>query len=58
MIQRPVAINLDSWPAGAEKPEGICVLSRDGRKGYLVVYDSPEQGRIDGNVYKADWLTV
>lgn len=44
------------WPAGGEKPEGICPLTRQGRPGFLVVYDEPAAGRVTGGIYEADWL--
>ena len=44
------------WPLGDEHPEGICRLARDGRDGVLVVYDSPNERRIQGAGYRADWF--
>jgi len=57
LIQTPTDITPAKWPAADEKPEGICVLERNGDKRYLVVYDSPKK-RIQGTVYEADWLTI
>jgi hypothetical protein len=44
------------WPAGGEKPEGICPLMRQGKPGLLVLYDEPRAGRVTGGIYEADWL--
>jgi hypothetical protein len=45
------------WPAGLEKPEGICVIEEAGRVKLLVVYDRPE-GRVQGTKYRADIATL
>jgi hypothetical protein len=58
LIQAPDNITPAKWPASSEKPEGICVLQRNDKKGYLVVYDSPNPVRIQGNAYEADWLVL
>jgi hypothetical protein len=57
-IQHPREMTPANWPADDEKPEGICVLARAGKKGYLVVYDSPANTRLSGSTYEADWLTI
>jgi hypothetical protein len=50
---------LFEWPEAGEKPEGICPLSRDdGKKGLLVVFDSPDEARIIGATYRAEWRAV
>lgn len=44
------------WPAGTEKPEGICALTNsDGEEGLLVMFDSPARARISGTTYRAEW---
>jgi hypothetical protein len=56
-IQKPT--DLFTWPASAEKPEGLCLYQHDGRGGLLVVYDSPDPAaRIDDTRYAADWLAL
>jgi Protein of unknown function (DUF3616) len=56
-VQKPEL--LFTWPQNQEKPEGICIIERNGRKGILTVYDSPDEtSRIDGHRYATDWLTV
>jgi hypothetical protein len=47
---------LADWTTSAEKPEGICCVKREGVSGILIVYDSPDGGRIVGSVYTADWF--
>lgn len=42
-----------TWPAGVEKPEGICVYDDGAEAKLLVVYDRP-QGRIQQSCYRAD----
>jgi hypothetical protein len=49
---------MHDFPAGTERPEGLCLLPRGGRRGLLVLYDKPADGRINGSVYKADWLAL
>lgn len=49
---------LFEWPEGREKPEGICPLARSGKPGIIVLYDSPDDARIDGSRYAADWVAV
>ena len=50
------------WPlpehGRPEHPEGLCRLSRDGRDGVLVLYDSPDRGRVAGAQYRADWFPL
>jgi hypothetical protein len=50
------ATNLN-WPIDpkGEKPEGICRLDRNDRRGLVVLYDSPCK-RINGTRYTADWI--
>lgn len=55
-IQRPTMVY--QWPASAEKPEGACVLNRQESPGVLVVYDAPDQQRVEGSRYRADWLPL
>lgn len=49
---------LDDWTEGAEKPEGMCRLEREGATGILIVYDSPDDGRIAASTYTADWFRL
>jgi len=49
---------LADWTTGAEKPEGMCCVKREGASGILIVYDSPDGGRTVGNVYTADWYRL
>ncbi|UVK38741.1 DUF3616 domain-containing protein [Mesorhizobium sp. AR10] len=56
LIQHPE--KLYTWPAGSEKPEGLCFLGRNGKPGHLIVYDRPDPSRIDGNAYQADWMAI
>ena len=46
------------WPAGAEKPEGLCVMERNGERGAIILYDSPDKNRIEDRKYAADWLPL
>jgi Protein of unknown function (DUF3616) len=46
------------WPAGNEKPEGLCVMERGGERGAVILYDSPDGSRIAGKTYSADWLPL
>lgn len=46
-----------TFPDDGEKPEGICMLTRDGEPGLLVVYDNPKD-RIRGTTYVADWIAL
>jgi hypothetical protein len=58
-------IPLHEWPYdwrasktaadAAEHPEALCRLDR-GRRGLLVLYDNPNQERIHGSRYTADWF--
>ncbi|MFO0994915.1 MAG: DUF3616 domain-containing protein [Hyphomicrobiales bacterium] len=52
-VQNPEIVH--DFVHSAEKPEGICVLSLNGRAGLLIVYDSPGKSRIKGTRYLADW---
>ncbi|RWE33817.1 MAG: DUF3616 domain-containing protein [Mesorhizobium sp.] len=56
LIQHPE--NLYEWPAGSEKPEGLCFLERNGKPGCLIVYDRPDNSRIKDSVYEADWMVI
>ncbi len=49
---------LRSFQRLAEHPEGICLLERQGRRGLLVVYDSPDGARIKKSRYRADWISL
>jgi hypothetical protein len=53
-IQRPRAFH--EWSSSEEHPEGMCPLPRDGKSGLLILYDSPDRGRIEGTRYRADWV--
>jgi hypothetical protein len=55
-IHEPVRVY--DWPVNGEHPEGIAVLERGGRKGLLVIYDGPDERRIDGTRYRADWIAL
>lgn len=44
-----------AWGVVAEKPEGMCITSIEGKDGLLVLYDSP-QARIRGATFEADWF--
>lgn len=48
---------LGRWKEEQSKPEGICRLDRDGRRGLLAVYDSAPD-RIDGSRFRADWFPL
>jgi len=52
-IQKPALLH--EWPIDGDRPEGLCVLPRDGVDGVLVVYDDAKQ-RIDGSRFIADWM--
>jgi len=54
-IQRPARVH--EWPLDGDRPEGLCVLSRDGVDGVLVVYDDAKD-RVKGTVFEADWMPV
>jgi hypothetical protein len=45
-----------NWPRIAEHPEALCRLGRDGRKGLIVLYDSPDCKRVSGTSVEADWF--
>ncbi|RVH05448.1 DUF3616 domain-containing protein [Sinorhizobium meliloti] len=45
-----------SWGASIEKPEGLCCLEMAGERGLLVLYDSPQESRMQDGSYLADWL--
>ncbi len=52
-------IPLFDWLPGAEKPEGMTVLERGGKRGLIVLYDKPDKAsRISGKTYAADWLQL
>lgn len=53
--QKPV--ELLAFSNGAEKPEGACQLTRDGKPGLLILYDNAED-RIRGTSYVADWIAL
>ena len=53
-IQRPTSFH--EWTSSEEHPEGMCPLERDGQSGLIVLYDSPDKGRIRGTTYRADWF--
>ena len=55
-IQRPDV--LFEWPLGAEKPEAICPLRHRGKPGLLILYDNPDEGRVAGGKYAADWVPM
>ena len=46
------------WPAGPEKPEGLCVKERGGKRGAVILYDSPDGSRVEELRYSADWLPL
>lgn len=52
-IQKPTLLH--EWPIGGDRPEGLCVLRRDGVDGVLVVYDDTDE-RVDNSRYVADWM--
>lgn len=54
-VQKPREPILDDWTNDGEHPEGICRLERHGKPGLLILYDSPDERRITGNQYEADW---
>lgn len=56
LIQHPE--KLYDWPTGSEKPEGLCFLERNGKPGHLIVYDRPDESRIEGSAYAADWMAT
>lgn len=47
---------LKEWTDIAEHPEGVCVFSRKGKKGLLIVFDTPEAARLKKSRYRADWI--
>ncbi|URD35159.1 DUF3616 domain-containing protein [Methylobacterium tardum] len=47
-----------AWLSAEEHPEGFCWLERGDRFGLLVVYDSPDERRIEGHRYTADWFDL
>ena len=49
---------LHSFPISRERPEAVCLLDRDGRQGVLVLFDSPDGGRVEGTRYRADWFDL
>ena len=52
-------IPLFDWLSGAEKPEGMTVLERGGKRGLIVLCDKPDKAsRISGRTYAADWLQL
>ncbi len=55
-VERPDL--LVEWTALDEHPEGITQLKREGRKGLLVLFDSPDRGRIAKTRYRADWFPL
>lgn len=44
------------WPPITEHPEAMCLLEREGQSGLLTLYDAPDQRRIKGSRYRADWI--
>ena len=52
------AQTLFEWPAGPEKPEGLCMTERGGRRGAIILYDSPDKSRVEELRYSADWLPL
>ncbi len=55
-VQRPDP--LVEWTALDEHPEGITPLKHGGRKGMLLLFDSPDRGRIAKARYRADWFPL
>lgn len=55
LVTPPVFFTFD---AQAEKPEGACLLSLEGRRGLLLLYDRPDASRLNGSRYQADWLPL
>jgi hypothetical protein len=51
-------ISLFDWPLGSEKPEGMTLLNRGGTRGLILFYDKPDDVRISGKTYAADWLPL
>ena len=49
-------VHVYNWPRIAEHPEAICRLDRDGRKGLIVLYDSPDCKRVTRTSVEADWF--
>lgn len=52
------AFMLFEWRTSDEKPEGLCVTKLDGKRGAILIYDSPDGRRVDDDKYSADWLTL
>jgi hypothetical protein len=46
------------FPEGADHPEAICPLQRDGAEGLVVLYDTKRRDRISGTRYRADWIAL
>jgi hypothetical protein len=51
------AARLHAWPLDGDRPEGLCVLRRDGVDGVLIVYDDAKE-RVKGSRFEADWIPV
>jgi hypothetical protein len=55
-VQRPEL--LMEWTALDEHPEGIAIMKHRDRKGLLMLYDTPDRGRVAGRRYRADWIPL
>ncbi len=56
-VQKPQCIH--EWPStNVEHPEGVCVMERNGKRGLMVLYDSPKKSRVREKRYEADWFAV
>jgi hypothetical protein len=49
---------LFEWPLGTEKPEAVCPLRHSGKAGLLILYDNPDDSRVTGGKYAADWMPM
>lgn len=55
LLENPI---LADWIDGTQAPEGLCFVTREGKSGILIVYDSHDSGRAKGSVYTADWFQL
>src|SRR5262249_22668490 len=55
-VQQPLL--LKEWSELVEHPEGICVLRRNNKEGFLILYDTPDAARIERSRYRADWISL
>lgn len=53
-----ITLTEDGGGIAAEHPERICLLHRKGKKGILILYDSPDEGRIKKSRYRANWIAL